>query len=332
MGGNPIRLKAVFDKSLEIAGISKSYRSRPFPEVAVDLCKDLGFTIAIDTSDSVGEARGLSLTMPDGSMGMILSQISAVAQDRLVFYHELAHLMLDHMDSRPEESWQRLRDVAEAEAWLFSISCVAHDQVTPGTDVLKCAYELLPILSPETVHIAEAVFDICKENWIALPEETPYSEQGIPLIIDIGELLIKKIVKNPELIYQVGSQPFEDLMAELFKGLGYSVEQTKRTRDGGVDILAVTNLHKVPLRFLVECKRYSKERRVDVALVRSLYGVKHHIGASKAILATTSGFTRPAVEFAEAHLWELDLKDIDGIMSWIHQYVDRKEGPTITST
>jgi restriction system protein len=109
---------------------------------------------------------------------------------------------------------------------------------------------------------------------------------------------------------------FEALMAEVFAGLGYAVEQTKRTRDGGIDILAVKNVDDVSLRFLIECKR-----QVGVSLVRELFGIKHHLGASKAIIATTSDFTKPAVEFAQAHRWELELKNRDGIVQWINSYL-----------
>jgi hypothetical protein len=71
------------------------------------------------------------------------------------------------------------------------------------------------------------------------------------------------------------------------------------------------------LRILIECKRYDPHHKVSVGLVRALYGVKHHEGATKAILATTSTFTRGAEAFFEAHRWELEPKDYSGVLKWL---------------
>jgi len=58
--------------------------------------------------------------------------------------------------------------------------------------------------------------------------------------------------------------------------------------------------------------------RIDVGIVRSLYGVKIHERATKAILATTSRFTRTAKEFMSQHCWELEPRDYDGVVDWLN--------------
>ena len=50
---------------------------------------------------------------------------------------------------------------------------------------------------------------------------------------------------------------------------------------------------------LIECKKYSARHKVDVQLVRSLLGVQSDRKANKAILVTSSLFTRDAKQFAE---------------------------------
>jgi hypothetical protein len=59
---------------------------------------------------------------------------------------------------------------------------------------------------------------------------------------------------------------------------------------------------------------------VGVGHVRQLLGVKYDEGASKAILATTSFFSAPAREIEERHIYELELKDYEGVMGWIRMY------------
>jgi len=51
-------------------------------------------------------------------------------------------------------------------------------------------------------------------------------------------------------------------MAKVFDGLGYVVEHTKETRDGGIDVLAIKNVDDISVRFLIECKRYAEDRKV----------------------------------------------------------------------
>jgi Restriction endonuclease len=69
-------------------------------------------------------------------------------------------------------------------------------------------------------------------------------------------------------------------------------------------------------RYLIECKRYAEARKVGIAPVRSLYAVKTHERATKALLATTSTFTRDATDFWRQHRWELELKDYTGVLDW----------------
>jgi HJR/Mrr/RecB family endonuclease len=73
------------------------------------------------------------------------------------------------------------------------------------------------------------------------------------------------------------------------------------------------------MKLLIECKRYAGDNKVGVSFVRSLYGVKIHDGATKAILATTSTFTKAASELVTSHRWELEGRDYDGVVDWVKQ-------------
>lgn len=68
---------------------------------------------------------------------------------------------------------------------------------------------------------------------------------------------------------------------------------------------------------LIECKRYSIDKPVDVSLVRSLLGVQTDKKANKAVLVTTSRFTKPAKDFAERQQHLISLIDIDDLMNML---------------
>lgn len=139
------------------------------------------------------------------------------------------------------------------------------------------------------------------------------------LIVPAHKYLSDIIAREPQLLFGLTGRQFEELMAEIFDRHGFIVELTQQTRDGGRDIIAIRRDLDIPLKFIVECKRYAPERKVSLGIVQRLYGVKMSEGASKAILATTSTFTSPAVKFAEAHIWDLDLKGHDAIIRWLRE-------------
>jgi restriction endonuclease Mrr len=132
--------------------------------------------------------------------------------------------------------------------------------------------------------------------------------------------LLREHARRPQALLELSARQFEEFIAEVWRHLGYEVELTKRTRDGGYDIAAIKQA-EVSSRFLIECKRYAPDNHIGVSLVRELYAVKLHQKATKGILATTSHFTGPAEEFIEDHYWELEGRDGDGVMNWVKQLV-----------
>ena len=149
------------------------------------------------------------------------------------------------------------------------------------------------------------------------------NEQSIIQITShVDRALIERLSQFPEDIRIMNRRVFEELVAELFIGFGYEVELTKRTRDGGKDIIAIKR-REVETRFLIECKRPDPGNPIGVSTVRELYGVKVDDGASKAILATTTYFTPDAKLFSSKHRWELELRDFEDLQEWISDYLNR---------
>lgn len=136
----------------------------------------------------------------------------------------------------------------------------------------------------------------------------------------VNALLIREIHEHPHTIYTLSSRDFEHLIRELFSGFDYEVELTKQTRDGGVDVVAIKH-NEVHVKYLIECKHPRQGAKIGVGPVRELYGVKEMVGASKAILATSSFFTEDAQILFNQHEWELEARDFDGIMDWVASYV-----------
>lgn len=106
---------------------------------------------------------------------------------------------------------------------------------------------------------------------------------------------------------------FEELCAALIVDLGFQIEMTKTSGDGGIDIIANSNLPLIKGKYIIQCKRYSGT--VGEPILRDLYGVVTSERANKGILMTTGTFTRNAIAFAEGK--PLELIDIYGIQALI---------------
>ena len=136
----------------------------------------------------------------------------------------------------------------------------------------------------------------------------------------VDRALIQRLHQYPDDLRFMDRRKYEEVIAEIFLGFGYEVELTQRTRDGGKDIVAIKHVI-TPVKFLIECKRPDPGNPTNVSAVRELYGVKCDDRATKAILASTTYFTPDAKKFSSEHLWELELRDFEGLRDWIAEYV-----------
>lgn len=109
-------------------------------------------------------------------------------------------------------------------------------------------------------------------------------------------------VTSLEELRKLDPYDFEKVVGDYFRDCGYVVYQTKRSNDGGKDLV----MYKGGRTYYVEVKRYAKTNTVDRPLIQKLVGACHPAGA-KGIFVTTSSFTKGAI--TEAHRSGIDLID-----------------------
>jgi HJR/Mrr/RecB family endonuclease len=145
-----------------------------------------------------------------------------------------------------------------------------------------------------------------------------------PIIISAENRLIEGLKKQPAALRNLAPREFEVLLADLLRDMGWDVELTKATRDGGADILAYLNTDVGRLLCLVEAKHYREDRKVGVDLVRTLYGTLNDARASSAMLVTSSSFTGGAHEFQRKHQYQLSLREYADVVNWIFKFDQKK--------
>ncbi len=138
--------------------------------------------------------------------------------------------------------------------------------------------------------------------------------------------LIAYLKKHPSELYNIRPRQFEELIAEILVSYGWEVTLTSSTRDGGVDILGVTKtIEGIQNSVIIDCKKYSKDRRVELHWARAIYGVKQDLRVANAMLVTTSDF-EPGVYKYKSERYDFDLRNYEGVVEWINEYKPHPNG------
>lgn len=137
-----------------------------------------------------------------------------------------------------------------------------------------------------------------------------------------NDAVLAKIAARPAEMRELSPRQFEELVAELYDREGYEVELTPISRDDGVDIYAVQHTPFGSFLTLIDCKRYRKDRPIEVDLVRQLFGTVEAKNASVGVLATTSHFTSGAKKFQRERKHRLGLQDLFSV----HDMLVRSQG------
>jgi len=131
------------------------------------------------------------------------------------------------------------------------------------------------------------------------------------------------IAEHADAVFDLRPRVFEIIIAEVMKSCGFEVELTAQTRDGGVDMIAVhKEVFGIATRYVIECKRWSRGRKVTIDLVRALYGAKEAHKADQAIYVTSATFTKHAWNISKTgQLRNVTLIDFEGLREWFETYL-----------
>nr|WP_240543856.1 restriction endonuclease [Spirosoma foliorum] len=160
------------------------------------------------------------------------------------------------------------------------------------------------------------------------------NEIGITAVIILNELrrtsqidevdeLILEIYKDNKKIQSIHHYDFERIVRKLFVGLGYNVTPTKRTRDGGYDMIAVQE-GLIPTAHLIECKT-RKKAPLGIELVERFLFKINELKASSGVIITNFRFSKEVIKKYATKAYQHYLKLIDGqeLLTMVNSYVAR---------
>src|ERR1700722_14117780 len=124
-----------------------------------------------------------------------------------------------------------------------------------GAEVIR-GFEFLEI------EVGKELYSFHDQTKLLLPAQN----RAISFLRDsIGELSAR-LISEPKLLFEIPSYKFEEIIADIFSKDGFNVSLTKRTRDGGRDIIALRADLGIPCKYIIECKRYAKDQHVGVGI------------------------------------------------------------------
>lgn len=101
-------------------------------------------------------------------------------------------------------------------------------------------------------------------------------------------------IRLPQYLQKMHPEEFEHLVCTLFERMGFDVEHTQYSRDGGID----GYLKKDGQLSVLQCKRVKGS--VGQPVLRDLFGSMHAVGAKEGVVVTTGNVS------AQARAWSQD--------------------------
>ncbi|MDE6433001.1 MAG: restriction endonuclease [Lachnospiraceae bacterium] len=211
-------------------------------------------------------------------------------------YFSVSGLKLDEMCSLFIKKMENLHVDIKFEE-IKKVSLMTHGNPA----ILECMIGLIDNLGIDAIDKLLYEHVSIGKSEIVLPNKNIISAPLMSIkkdVLQINDSLMRYIAEEPMSMHELSSREFEIIIAELFEKLGYEVELTKQTRDGGVDIYIAEKTNIGKFLFLVECKHYASNRPVGIEVIRNMYGV---LGMNKrkptgGIIATTSHFAKGVKE------------------------------------
>ena len=224
-----------------------------------------------------------------------------------------------HPDRAVAEEIARALQVSNFQVWFDSWELQAGDSIaTRVREGVSASDFLVVLLSPDSANsrwvreeLTLALSKELRQRGISVVPtilrdcDVPQALQGYSLV-DLRKdqpggisRLVEKLALARDVDFSfLDARRFEELVADLFRAEGFSVNKTMATRDGGFDVVLTKAPSSVedetPPVYVVQIKHY-KERRVSVDTIRSTIGAIVLAGENaKGLIVSSSQLTSAA--------------------------------------
>lgn len=145
-------------------------------------------------------------------------------------------------------------------------------------------------------------------------------------VVDASQVLVQRLLDDPNELYRIGPERFEDLVQNRIASMGFNTRRTGRTfsKDGGVDLLFWKDDAPFPFLAALQAKYHSSPDIVTGARdVRDFAGTLRILPIAVGVLVTNTSFSFDARWIAKQLGSQMRLRDEHDLRSWIKgRFVD----------
>lgn len=185
-----------------------------------------------------------------------------------------------------------------------------------------------PIEDPENYR--RVAFEFIRERFDELDNEFDRSEVQ-QLIKGISQKFAEIVATNPSALDELEWRDIERLLAEVFDGIGFSVELTPPSKDGGKDIILQCFVSGKKHSYIVEVKHWRSHTKVGGSAIKDFLSVIVKENRDAGLFLSTYGYSSNAFEaISEIERHRLRLGQNEKVVSLCKTYVDSASGLVVS--
>jgi restriction system protein len=222
---------------------------------------------------------------------------------------------------RPIAVKEILTEVGRSVLYNYQKMCIVSTSGFTNAAIVKAS------ISPYAIELIDLTF---LKSW-ALRIRTELQKEAVEqygkFIKSITAYIVKQIIANPFFLDQIEWRELEKTVAELFDGLGFSVELTPPSQDGGKDIILEYKIAGQSKSSIVEVKHWKSKTKVGSKDVVEFVEVVISEKRDSGIYLSTYGYTGNAfATLTEIQRNKLRSSDQRKIYSLCTTYYKAKQG------
>lgn len=145
--------------------------------------------------------------------------------------------------------------------------------------------------------------------------------------------LCRAVAKSPDILYKIEWRDLERIVATALEGLGFSVNLTRPSKDGGKDIVACCFVKNKKEEYFIEVKHWVNKGRVGCPDIISFVEIIVKDNISQGLFLSTSGYTKEVYrELNSISKSRVKIGDKNKVVALCHKYVMSKDGLMCTQS
>jgi restriction system protein len=165
--------------------------------------------------------------------------------------------------------------------------------------------------------------------WVSRVERSLRDDYSkvIRAITDLSKLLARIIAQNPRELDHIEWRDMERILASVFDGLGFRVELTPASKDGGKDIILEFGISGMSQSYLVEVKHWRSRQKVGQGYISHFVDVVAGEKRQGGLYLATYGYSNSAFEaLTEIEKTRIRLGSEEKIVSLCRTYTKAESG------